>query len=251
MEEEINLVDYIKAIYRQRVFILVIILVFLFAGLILYFSKEAKRYSGKGILEVGNMEVCQRGICNKFIPEPISVLKSKIENRAYDSEIKKEDIKGVEGVEVILPEDQKDLEKVRILTIKVKTTNQKTGKNYLENLLNAIVTSHNKKFQKKENYLKDLINTETAKIKAIEKDKNLLSLQYLYSEHLSNINDAKLSLANIERTKIIEISDKFNLEKKNFIIYFVTSLFLGIFVSIFLAFLRDFWQRNKKEIIEG
>lgn len=251
MEEEISLVDYIKVIYRQRIFILIIILIFLAGGLILYFLKEAKTYSGEGILEIGYMEICQKGNCKRFVPESVSVLKSKIENRAYDSEIKNQETKKIKGAEVILPELQKDLEKVRILRVQVKAEDPKVGREYLNELFNTIVASHNKEFQKKENYLNNLIETETAKIKAIEKDKNLTALQYLYSEHLSNINDAKFSLASIERTKIIEVCEKFNIEKKNFVIYFASSFFLGIFFSIFLAFLRDFWQRNKKDILRA
>lgn len=252
MEEEISLVDYVKVVYRQKVFIFVLILVFLVGGVLVYLARDANVYFGEAILEIGTMDICQKGSCNKFTPELVSILKSKIESRAYDNEIKNEEIgRAIKGIEVVLPEDQKDLEKVRVLRVRVKSVDADKGKEYLNKLLDAIVKSHKEQFQKKENYLKGLVERETEKIKAIEKDKNFLSLQYLYSEHLSNINDAQLSLSSIEQTEIIKRPENFAFEKKSLIIHLVTSLILGIFIGVFFAFLCDFWQRNKKEILKG
>lgn len=251
MEEEINLVDYLKVLYRQRIFVLVIVLIFLTIGAIFSFLSVVNIYEGAGIIEIGSMDIYQKGISQKFIPETFSQIKAKIESGAYDSLIKGKigNKNSIKGVEVVLPKDQKDIDKISVLTIKVQASNPEDGKNYLDNLLKAIVSYHNNEISKKEKYLNSLISEEKAKISAIEKSPNIAALQYLYTEHLSNIEEANLSLSSIKKTKILDKTEKFSLVEKNKIILnLAIALVLGVFAGVFLAFLRDFWKRNKKEI---
>jgi len=251
MEEEINLVDYIKVLYHQRRFVFGVVLIFLAAAIIFSFLNAVNIYEGSGIIEIGNMDIYQEGAVQKFIPETASQIKAKIESRAYDSLIKENTVNknSIRSVEVVLPKDQKDIDKITVLRIKIQANNPKDGKNYLDNLLNAIVSYHNEEFLKKEKYLNSLISEEKAKISALEKNPNIPALQYLYVEHLSNIKEASLSLASIERTKILDKTEGFSLAGQNKIILnLAIALILGIFVGVSLAFLRDFWKRNKKEI---
>lgn len=253
MEEEINLVDYIKVIYRQRWFILVVIILFLVVALVFSFKKGGKVYEGKGVFEIGKMDIYQKENFQTFIPENPTRIKIKIESRAYDPLIREKDLQKekIKGVELELPSDLKDIDRLSVLTIKVQSTDKKEGEKYLKALLGAIVSYHNQEFARKENYFKNLIKEESAKILSLEKSQNISVLQYLYVEHLSNINDAKLSLSSIERTKILEVSGFSEVSGTKIILNTAIGLVLGVFVGVFLAFLRDFWQRNKKEILKG
>lgn len=253
MEEEINLVDYIKVLFKQKWVILGIITVFIIGAAIFSFISP-DTYQGTGVLEIGNMDIYSKGTFSSFTPETFSVVKTKIENGVYDF-LNKEDLKPKKGniqeIEVLLPKDEKDIDKIKTVTIKVQALEPDIGKQYVEGLLNTIAKEHNKEFSKKEKYFKSLISREKQKLSALEKNPNLSALQYLYVEHSSKIDDAEASLSSIEKTKFLEISDEFSQSKSSLILNLVLGFILGLFFGVVSAFLREFWQKNKKEILEG
>ena len=247
-EQEINLVDFVRVLFKKKLLILFVVGVFFILGIV--FSLVLfKGYEGSVVFEIGKMEVFNEGTFITFLPETTSQVKQKINSRVYDDLIEsKVEIDEIEDVEAFISEEAKDS---NIVTVRIKSKDSVEGVKYLGELGRIILSQHEIDFKKKESSFKTIVSREKAKLAALEKNKDLSSLQYLYVEHLSKIDEAQMSLNSIQRTKIVRPAPEELSYENNLYLNVILSIFIGLFFGVIFAFVLDFWQRNKKEILKG
>lgn len=248
MAEEFNLIDFARVLFKKKFFILLMIGVFLLLGIV-FSLVISKGYEGSIVLEIGKMEVFDEGTFITFLPETALQVQQKINSRVYDNLFEnKIRIDDINDVEAFISEEAKDS---NIVTVRIKSKDSVEGVKYLEALGGIILSQHERDFKKKESSFKIIVSREKAKLAALEKNKDLSALQYLYVEHLSKIDEAQMSLNSIKRTKIVKPAPEELSYKNNLYLNIILSIFIGLFFGVIFAFVLDFWQRNKKEILKG
>lgn len=248
MTEEFNLIDFARVLFKKKFFILFMIVAFLLLGIV-FSLVLSKSYEGSIILQIGKMEVFDEGTFITFLPETALQVQQKINSRVYDNLFEnKVRIDDINDVEAFISEEAKDS---NIVTVIIKSKDSVEGIKYLKELGGIILSQHESDFKKKESSFKTIISREKLKLAALEKNKDLSSLQYLYVEHLSKIDEAQMSLNSIQRTKIIKPAPEELSYENNLYLNILLSIFIGLFFGVIFAFVLDFWQRNKKEILKG
>lgn len=245
MEEEINLVDYARVFVKQKWLILsVIVVVVLFAAILPLFLQ--KFYVGYSALEIGRMYTLDKnGQPTIFVPETPKQIQEKVNEGLYNnSSAENVDPNSIIGVSASV-----ENERSNIVRITVKTTNSEEGNKYLESLNKLLVSQNAENFVKIKDYLEKEISNEKSSNVALGNSGNLSNLQYLYTENLANIDKMEFLLNNIKEPTIIKTSAMVKSSKANFSINIITGLILGIIFGTIAAFIREFWQKNKKELL--
>lgn len=244
-EDEINLVNYIKVIFKQKWLILIIALLALVFGII-FGMRDGKQYKDDLVLQIGQMRIYKDGLPSTFTPEDAFQIKEKVENNLYNESLGGVDTSKITEVEVIVSQDKTTNKQSDILIINATSSDPKELKLYLEKLGDTIVNEHKKEFKKQENYLNEIISTEEDKLEALDRNPNLPALQYLYVEDLSRIDDAEMSLNSIDRTVILrQPSEKVLPQKNNYLIKALMFLVAGLFLGVIVAFIKEFFEKNK------
>lgn len=242
MEEEINLIDYIKVLFKRKKVILITFLIALLIGIIFGVFGSVKRNYNEFFVLI------KIGKIGDFIPETPIELQRKIEQHSYNKLLKEKlklsDDPSIEAQ--IFPETS-------LVLIKTKTKNSE-GKKILKELVDIILIKHKEKTDKMKNFLKKRIEYEEQKIatilKNIAEERDIFPYQYLYTDYLSKIDQMKYDLDIAEDTEVItSYSEQINIISKSAINVIVAGI-LGIFLGVFLAFLQEFWEKNKK-ILRG
>jgi len=272
-EEEINLIDYIRVVFKRKKTILVCALIAVCVAFLFYFFSTSV-YEIDTILEIGHME--------NFVPEePIQVVE-KIQNNTYN-EIIKEKLNRentLKGIEASTPE------KTRLVKITVKTTNPTQGKLALDTLNQIILKEHQEKFNTQKSIILDSKKRMESKIENLENEKKILEEKVKYFSNLfaaepsitnqfflmgsreeleakkTDIDNAYVELNNFLRqienydaTKVIKEpvapSVKSSIDIKAIIIYIIIALVVGIFIGILVCFFQEFWDKNKKQLTRG
>ncbi len=242
MEKEIGLIDYIKVLFKQKWVILGVTFVFGVLSVIAVLQKKDS-YKGSVVLEIGRMYVFQKGNLSLLNSESASQIKDKVEKRGYDSLIKE----NINFGNIFKIEASSNKEN-NILEIQVIGSNKDDVLNYLKSLSSVIVSENNNIFRLNKNYLENEIKQEREKIASLEKDVNLPSLQSLYNEHLLRLNDLETSLNSIKESSVIK-EPFLGIFYTSRVITLISGILLGLFFGVILAFVVDFWQKNKKEIL--
>lgn len=244
-DQETKIVDYIKVIFDKKWLILGTIIVSISFVFILNISK--KQYRGFSILEIGNMYFFEEGMSKIFIPVTTTELKEKINQRVYDDLISKEvNIKKISRITVVTGQEGSN-----IIKIYVTANDPIEGKKYLKKLEEAVVFDSNEKLSKNENYLKSEIEKGINKLSIIETNPNIKDLQFLYSEILAQINKNENALNNIRLARVLksEQGEKLPFDRTTMLLMIIVGLFFGLIIGVFISFIVDFWQQNKKEIL--
>lgn len=245
-EDEINLINYIKVIIKQKWTILIVVFTVLLLGFISS-ARVKKEYKDSVFLETGQMYIYKGGAPSTFTPEAFSEIQEKINNGLYNDSMAGVNASKITSVEVVAPEElDKSGKGSRIVNIVATSTNSEALSDYLEKLSDVIIDQHKEKFKEQKDYLENVVSLEKNKLRALDRDPNMAALQYLYTAHLSIIDDAEKSLSSIEQTKVLKApSKKVTAQKNNLLMKLLIFLILGLLLGIALAFIKEFFQKNK------
>ena len=281
MEEEIDLVDILKIIYRRKKVLLSITFLGLVLGCFFYlisFFFNLLPQEMSTILEIGRME--------DFVPESPIQLAEKIKNDNYGEAIRTKlgippyaypNIRTQWKVEA--PND------TRLVVIKLKSKNPVQAKAILDELNQIVIKEHQEKFNLQKNVLLDDKKRLEEKIKTLESEKKILEekvnyLILLQSKEPSLIHQTLLTearkeleakkkdiqdqylalnellrkLEDYEPTKVIKepaLPPKPSFSLNQMVLNGTIGLILGSFLGIFWIFLLEFWEKNKERLLKS
>jgi len=224
--DEINLIDYLKIIIKNKRIILIFILIgiILACGITLFLSKTCK---AETILEIGKYG--QR-LDSLFDPlEIISAAKftEKINSGLYGNY---PDLKAAA------------LKNTNLIIITVSSNNTKKAEDSLKSINRLILEEHDKKLEKRKENLEKAIEELENKIKSLTWKNQETEIFELEIYHLRNqIEDAQPTLA-IRKPTIV-----FGRES-NLALNLIFGAVLGAFVGIFFILFREWWGKNKEKI---
>ena len=267
-EEEIDLMDYVKVIIKRKGLILKVFLIVII--ITAFFSLISPRvYKIDTSLEIGR-------IGNEVLEVPLQV-KEKIEGDVYGVLVR-EKLKISEGeYPKIKVENPKD---TNLIKIEIESPKTQLAENILKEINNLILIAHKEKIKvKKELLEKDIERIKNkvafleeekknleAKVNALEKilpyqqdpgtqfalfdakeklERKKQEIENLYLK----INSLQSSLEDILPTQIVKIptiSERPIRPKLLFNI--IIAGVLGLFLGVFWAFLKEWWEKNKAKI---
>ena len=231
--DEVDLTDYIRVlIKRKRMILVVFLLVLALSGFLGYFAFHctSKTRTVTTVLEigVGNMSL-EKEVGGTPIESPAQ-LKGKIESGVYgkgESEIKVNNPKGTNLVE-----------------IEITSLTPEKDKKLLDDINKEILTQHSNRINSQKNILAE-------EIKKLEKDINYLTAVGQQIAPLKlRLYDLQEKLDKFQPTKIIQkptVSE--NPKKQSTIaLHLIIGGVLGIFLGMFLAFGKEWWEKNKAKL---
>lgn len=231
-EEEIDLMDYVKIILKRKFFILALFLLsVIVAGIFsLLFPKVHKI---EAILEIGQ-------VAGNIIESPEQTI-GKVENDVYGILVREK--LGIKEKEYpkIKSENPKE---TKLIVFTIETDNPQRDENILKEEIDLILKEHQEKF----NESFSLYEEEIAKN---EKELEFLKTYKPYadvgiSQLQITVSNQKKQLTASEMTKIVKIP-KVSEEpvKPKPLLNITIAGILGLFIGIFLAFFREWWEKNK------
>lgn len=236
---EINLVNYIKLLKKRKKLIFSVFALFIIGAVVYVFFINPKTYKAEAVLQIGTVVEMRQG--NRVIIEdPLQVIQ-KIKNGVYGD---------YSGVKASKPEG------TELVTIEVTHKNVQETEKTLKDLVNNILADHNSKINnEKQIALKEYEEYNKA-INDINKD---ISSFIVRGQQIGDLRlkiyDYNLIKGNIENqldgfrnTSIIKetVSDKPISPKPLFDI--TMAGILGVLCGISLAFIKEWWEKNKQEI---
>lgn len=266
-EEEINLIDYFNVILkRKRLIFLVFVLAVVGAGVFSYFSP--KIYRTETVLEIGH----KRGVEEGIIEDPIQIVE-KIKLGIYEKLVR---------VSLGIPEENLEIkaenpEGTRLVKIEVESTNPKLTKMILEEINDLILSNHRELIRVEKELFKNDIEKLRTKIISLKEEKEHLKVQvgtlervplqeqtvpfqftlFSLKERLEvrkqqiegvylRINSLERLLESIQPTKVIKAPPipEAPIKPRPVLNMFIAGI-LGIFFGTFLAFFREFLEKNK------
>jgi len=251
--DEINLMDYVKVILKRKRLILVIFLIAVVAaGVFSYFSPKV--YKADAFLEIGK-------VGEKVLEEPGQIVE-KISSGIYGF---------FPGIKAKNPAN------TNLIIIEINSSNPQEAKDILEKINNLILEDHQKKIKGKKELLENDIEGTKRKISYLEEERKNLEAQVKIlgitplekqspnsqfaffsikerleakKEEIENlhlqINSLEKSLEDIQPTEIVKsptISER--PIKPEPILNISIAGILGIFLGIFLAFFKEWQEKNK------
>ncbi len=231
--DEINLMDYAVVVLKRKWLIFGIFLIAVIAaGIFSYFAP--KIYEIDTSLEIGK-------IGETIIEKPLQIVE-KINNDVYEISIR-EKLGIQEGYPKIKAEDIKN---TNLVKIKIESDNPGLSKRILEEMNNLILAEHQEKMEKKKVKIEE-------NIKEIQEELTLLETKKQYSEGIAELQIELTNLKNqlvfYKPTKIIKnptVSD--GPIRPRFLLNVIIAGVLGLFMGVFLAFGREWWQKNKERV---
>jgi len=252
-EEEIDLKEIIKKLWRKRYFILGFTFFITLLGAIYAFFIAKPVYEVKGYLQVGHINVVTPQSILKLYPISPAFLKFYIENNYDQSNNPKKHFPQVKVEKEKKTED--------ILNITIDARSNKNAMDYLSKILEDIRKQEKNKINSYINEIKKQIITlekeKTILEKEIQKIKNSPNESELIlkiGDKLSNINmqlnmlKQKISPLNISPSHLIgkvAYQESPIKPKKKLIV--IVSFISGLIIAIFSIFLYDFWKEVIKE----
>ncbi|XOB41518.1 MAG: YveK family protein [Candidatus Nealsonbacteria bacterium] len=225
-EEEIDLMDYIKVIFKRKWLILVIFLVAVIAaGVFSYFAPKIYKISAS--FEIGI-------IGDKIIEEPNQVI-GKINGDAYGILVREK--LGILEYPEVKAENPKG---TNLVITETESINPELTKNVLNEINNLIIEDH----QREINLRKELLEKE---IQGLQE-----SINYLISKNQEivllqlKLHDLQKQKENFQPTQVIL---KATVSKKpikpKLALNIIIAGVLGIFVGLFFAFGKEWWEKNR------
>ena len=259
-QEEINLIDYIKVILKRKWLILKITVGVVIAVGIL--SAVMPRYKVDTILEIG--------VTENILESPEQIVE-KIKNGNYNEAVKKKlNIEKLPKIDVFNPKNTK------LVIISITSSNPEQAKKILEELENLILKEHQEKFNLQKKILLENKKRIKNKISCLENEKKILEEEVNYFTNLMTTNSIyhllltetkeklekkKLEIEN-QYLKLNALEQKLNSYQPTRIIKapaipsspagpglgvnIIIGLILGLFGGVFLAFVIEWWEREKK-----
>jgi len=263
-EAEINLIDYIKVILKRKWLILKITLGVTIGVVILNFVMP--RYKIDTILEIG--------VTEDILESPHQIVE-KIKNGNYNEAVKKKlNIEKLPKIDVFNPKN------TRLVIISIISSNPKHAKKILEELENLILKEHQQKFNLQKKTLLENRKRIKNKISFLENEKKILeekvdyftnlmtansspTYHFLLTEAKEKLEKKKLEIEN-QYLELNAIEQKLNSYQATRIIKpptipssptgpgfgvnIIIGLILGLCGGAFLAFVIEWWEREKSHL---
>jgi len=158
VEDEIDLMDYVKVILKRKVFILaVFLLVVIIAGIFSFLSP--KIYEVESVLEIGQ-------VAEKVVEAPSQII-GKIEGDVYGTTIREKlNISGTRYPQ-IKAENPKD---TNLLSIKIESSNPQQAREILEEKNELVLAEHQEKIELEKTVLENEIYLVEEDINVLQKD---------------------------------------------------------------------------------
>jgi hypothetical protein len=265
---EIDLADYVKSLFKQKRLILAVFLVAIIATVVATLMMP-KIYKVEASLEVGR-------IGGELIESPDSVI-GKISDDIYGISVRQK-----------LGISEKDYPEIKTENIKgtnlvatsIESEEIQRAKDILGDINSLILEDHQKKIQEKRNIIERNIGRLRNKVASFEEEKKnieakIVSLQKIaiYQQSVGNqfalfdskenlekkkqdienmyleINSSEMILGGIQSTivaKVPTISE--NPIKPNLVLNIIIAGVLGLFIGVFLAFCKEWWEKNRANI---
>ena len=227
--EEIDLINYIKVISKRKYLIFAVFLITVIGVGVYTFFINTKVYKVETTLEVGTIKKIEYGMTERYkaIENPIQLM-GKIENGIYGE---------YPGL------DAENLKSTNLIEIKIITQdNPEKAQQALNDINKAILTEHEEKINLEKEELEEAI-------KELEQNIKFLMLRG------QQIADLQLELFSLQKqieyfqpTKVLKepsISDSLTASRS---LYILIAMGLGIFLGVFLAFVKEWWEKNKTRI---
>lgn len=211
-EEKINLIDYIRVIIKRKKLILCFLLAGLAIGGSIVFLLP-KTYKAEVYLKVGS-------------EESPSNLAMKVNAGFFGS------CPGIKATSL----------KTGFVKIEASSENPDKAKKNLENISKLILERENQKIKAKKKYLENSIEKLNKKIEFLLYRKNEVAPLEL---KVFNIQE---QIDNIQPTKIVKEPVVVSKKEANLIFNLLSGGLLGIFLGMFLSFIKEWWEKNKKEL---
>jgi len=220
--DEVDLTDYIRVLIKRKKMILVVfLLVLALSGFLGYFAfhRTSKTYTVNTVLEVGDTPI-----------ESLAQLKKKIERGVYG--------KGESEIKVNNPKE------TNLVEIKITSLTPEKDKKLLEDINKEILTQHSNRINSQKNILAE-------EIKKLEKDINYLTAVGQQIAPLKlRLYDLQGKLDKFQPTKIIQkptVSENPK-QQSTIALHLIIGGVLGIFLGMFLAFGKEWWEKNKAKL---
>ena len=221
--DETNLIDYIRIIIKRKW----LILVFLLAGLIIAGGLTFLlpiNYKAETYLEIGEYS---REDVLYYTMDISSRVVDKVNGGFYG------DYPGVEAND--------DLGE-GLVEIEIISKDPEEAKKTLENINKIILDERNQKIETRRNSLENSIKELQEKIDfLLSKNKEVETLELKIFNIQEKIN-------NTQTTKIIKEPIVVSEKKPNLAFNLTCGGILGIFLGVFLAFGKEWWEKNKKRL---
>ena len=234
MPEEINLMDYFKVILKRKK----LILGFLLPGLIIggaltFFLSENHRATA--IVEIGES--------NGELLEDSAEMISKIEYGFY-----------INSSDVEVDVKAENLKDKNLIKIEVVSTNLEDANRALERINESILASHANKIDSQINKVNSRREILEKNLEELQKDISYLLLRGQQIAGLQlKVYDLQMEIFDLQRqieyfqpTKIFH--EPTISEKPDLILNLIFGGILGIFVGICLAFIQEWWKKNKYQL---
>lgn len=274
-EDEIDLMGYVKVLLKRKRLILGIFLgMTILAGVLSFLLPKV--YKIDTSLEVGRIE--------QEVVEPPWQVVQKIESDVYGIQIREKlgiPERKYPKIKVENPVDTRLAYQpvgTSLVIIKIESSKTQQAKNILNKIDNLVLEEHQEKIEAKKELLEKDIERLTAKITSSEEEKKNLeakveALQKVlpYQETPGSqfalfdtkekletkkreiedlylqVNSLKRSLEDIQQTKIVKnptVSEK--PVRPKLLLNIVIAAIFGLFTGVFLAFGKEWWEKNKK-----
>lgn len=220
-DDEIDLMDYIKVLLKRKRLILAVLLVAVVAVGVLSILMP-KVYKIDTILEIGWMRGYQ-------VEPPLQVV-GKIKDGIYG---------GYPGMKVDNPPY------TSLVNIETTSKDPQKSKKILEDINETILVEHNSRINFQKKILERKIERLREKIDFLIQIPTEQEIAVLQLE----INNLQEQIEGFWPTRVIKeptISEK--PVRPNPLLNIVIAAILGIFIGVFLAFFKEWWEKNRKKL---
>ena len=236
-EEEINLMDYIKIIIKRKKLILGISLIaILLASLFSFLS--AKTYKIDTVIEIGQVAGKQIEVADLII--------GKIESDVYGV-VARERLSLSEKDYLEIRAER--LKETRLIRVSIESANTQEASDILNEINNLILEKHQMKYDERFSLAKKYITGIEDELKYLKNYKAYADLGI--AQLNEQLFDKRERLDNSRMTAVVKkptVADEPIKPKP--LINIALAGFLGFFLSLFIIFFKEWWENNKKEVLD-
>jgi len=220
MENEINFKEVVYLLNRNKVIIIIAILLGL-ASVLTWFFLSPKVYMGVMTIEIGKLD-------GKVIENPLDVVE-KINVLSLDN---------------LLKLSASNPDNTNIIKIVLSTKDEKSAYSSLEKISNNILQSHNKKIDDLKNNLSPDINEIKKDISyLLNRGQDIVQLQL----RLYNLQDTENNFENYYNQTIV-LQKNFFQKKVNLTINLVFGGMLGLFLGLVFVFSKEYFLKRRQNV---
>lgn len=229
IEDEVNLIDYVRVLIKKKWLILGITLGAAVLAAVLTMTMP-KTYEVNTILEVGKT--------GDGLIETPGQLAEKIKNGNYNALIKsKLNLETIPSLEAQNPQN------TNLVIVSLTSPNPQEAVQILNELNNNILAEHQKILNEKEAVVNENIKDTQAELIFLEtqkedSDEGIASLRAELSRLKDKLNSFELTKVSKAPVAPEKPTDS------NLILNVIIALVLGLFIGIFVAFIRNWWEKE-------